>query len=49
MGIILGELAHPQKAVHDAAFFMAVHHAEFKHAEGQIPVTAGFGAVDQHV
>ena len=49
VGIILGELAHPDKPVQHSGTFVAMHRAQLKEAQRQVPVAPEPGLVDQHV
>jgi hypothetical protein len=49
VGVVLGELAHAQQAVEHAGLFVAMHHAKFEVALGQIAVAAHPRLVDEHV
>lgn len=49
MRIVLRELAHAQQPVQHAALFVAVHHAQFKIALGQIAVAVQLVAVNEHM
>ena len=47
MGIVLGELADPEQAVHHAAGLVPVHHAELGHAQRQLAIRVLGGLVEQ--
>ncbi len=49
MGVVLGELAHPGKAVQDAAALVAQDRPQLEVAQGQLPVAPHPGLVDEHV
>ena len=49
MGIILGKLAHPGKAVQDPGALVAQDGAQLEIAQGQLPVAPHLGLVDEHV
>ena len=49
VGVVLGELPHPQKAVEHAGLLVPVHRAQLEVAQGQVPVAPDLRFVDHDV